>query len=425
MHGDEDVKSHIVGFAANKVRGKVETGKPYRAELACVATRVPIQFDYLSNAALKIEKDLVTNHMRLSLGPTGDVEHIYTIPPSEPLLAEGARQEMLNNGNISKALKWHSDHHILDVGRSGELVVAVLLLTAQDHARVPSEEIGGLSKEPRRSVPLKDFLGKFLGEAVHKEFWTSEPSYVHPNDPDARSLQDRYPNARVWFNHFIEVQDSDVISTEYLWRYLLRGAALVCRKSQEGIDILIPFLLDAEEPIGPSNISVVLVQVKNDVKFSENVDDELFMKMDPYNLGIFSPSEPPRAVVRIVCALAASTAGCKMVKRGVARLAREAKFEAMEAISGQLEVEKPSCASFDFWCHGATQSTFRSMGKDEEANYHDILFLEHRKLRIFSTFGPQFMSDPDKGHITKRELARRILSAGALKDSRHWTKFAS
>lgn len=49
-----------------------------------------------------------------------------------------------------------------------------------------------------------------------------------------------FDNCRLWFNHIIKVEDSNVIRPEFLWKYITRGAMIVCTDNQQGIGIILP-----------------------------------------------------------------------------------------------------------------------------------------------------------------------------------------
>lgn len=48
-----------------------------------------------------------------------------------------------------------------------------------------------------------------------------------------------------------------------MWVFFTRGAAVQCHDNQEGVDIVIPVVLDSAKPLGRYNMSAILLQVKN------------------------------------------------------------------------------------------------------------------------------------------------------------------
>lgn len=381
------------------------------ANIACVAARIPLHFNRLSSAAREQEQRLMTNHMRVCLGVTTDHEYIYTFSPSEPILAEGARLAMMEPSfRLSETLKKFLDTAILDVGTCGELMVAAQLLKAQDYASPDSRARGG---------PLKAFLSQFLGPEVEPRFWTERPSCARSAEAcDLRSLEERYPNGMVWFNHFIQVEDSDVLGSNCLWTFVLRGAAIKCKVGQEGCDFVVPVICDSTKPIGPLNVSAILIQVKNDYKYTKHIQQQLFTKMNPYTLRIL-PRTSSHAVIRVVCALSAPSAGCAMLQNSERRSERNAAEVATKRIAADYNTVP--CTAFDFWSYGATHRTFNVMRPDEESDYRDILRILLRRVDMFTRFSAP---TNDAVYNPEREQCRRVLYPAARADWRHINKWA-
>ena len=74
------------------------------------------------------------------------------------------------------------------------------------------------------------------------------------------ALKNVFPRAEVHFNHFIRIEDDDMISQEILCAVIVRGAAILCKckKLQIGVDVVIPFVIDAIKPVRPHNVSAIL-----------------------------------------------------------------------------------------------------------------------------------------------------------------------
>ena len=83
---------------------------------------------------------------------------------------------------------------------------------------------------------------------------------------------------------------------------MARGAAMLCANGQPGVDGIIPFLLDGDK-ITPVNIGIIMIEVKHDATYSRIHKVDLFVAMDPQNLGLFSTDIP---IIRIIFALAAN-----------------------------------------------------------------------------------------------------------------------
>ena len=106
-----------------------------------------------------------------------------------------------------------------------------------------------------------------------------------------------------------------MVTADHLWKYITRGAMVLCSNHQPGVDIVIP-ICHTQQPLSRDSVTAILIQVKNAEKFQLSIDKTLFDAMDPIGLGLF-PKDPntgrlkvvPKPVIRIVFALASSEAG--------------------------------------------------------------------------------------------------------------------
>jgi hypothetical protein len=419
QNGSQEVQETIIQFARDKVLGGALAGSQ-DGDLACLAARIPLRFDPYSSAAVKTENRLVTNHLRVCLGVTPDRQFISTVSASEPIVAEGARLGMLNS-KLVKTLNRMFESSQLDVGTCGEITVAALLLQAHDNARLASE---------RRSVTLYAFLKSFLGKGAHESLETDPPTEVRNRSPEERvPLTTRFQRARVWFNHFIKIHSSGILTPQYLWACFVRGIAIICAPNQEGCFIVIPMLVDDEKPVASDNVTVIITQVKNDVSYGVDIHKRLFDGMEPHLLGIINP-EKPHPVVRVVCAIASRKAICTMVKASdsEARLERAATSVVNERTEDQastwVEPEDfltSTFTAYDIWCAGAKRASFNVIKVDEEVEYDRLLHVSTRRTPIYTTFDKRFGSSLDD----EREAKRRRLNPGDEGSLLHWDRWAT
>lgn len=121
---------------------------------------------------------------------------------------------------------------------------------------------------------------------------TARPSFSRARD-EQRPLAEAFNDARMWFNHVVKVQDADLINVKYLWRFITRGAMILCANNHCGVDIILPVCFSGEI-LSRDTVTAILIQVKNDTTFDENVRGWLFDMMDPFDINVFSQGNAPR-----------------------------------------------------------------------------------------------------------------------------------
>lgn len=100
------------------------------------------------------------------------------------------------------------------------------------------------------------------------------------------TFRETFSKSKIYFNHFVKIRDPRVANRKYLWMFIARGAAILCASDQVGIAILVPFT-DYKDKLGRKNVSAILIQVKNDRRFSTTPRRWLFDGMNPYFVGVF------------------------------------------------------------------------------------------------------------------------------------------
>ncbi|KAF9505310.1 hypothetical protein BS47DRAFT_1400536 [Hydnum rufescens UP504] len=252
--GSDTIKSTIVSFAREKLVGSKDV-LDWQSKLACLAMRIPVQFDSKSDLGAETSAALVERHMRICLDVDPNSSVMTTVSPSEPLLAEAARATMSLCPGFSAvdALVSHLNDSGPDKGNRGSLLAMLLLILAYDNA----------AKKKTIEVECR-------------------PYYQRAESDDV-ALEDS----------FSEALPLGLIA---------RGAAVICVDNQMGIDLVIPFIA-GDHKLTEENVGVILIQVKNDQNFNEKPLDKLYGGMDPVYLGIL-PTESNIAVIRMVFALA-------------------------------------------------------------------------------------------------------------------------
>ncbi|KAH8103417.1 hypothetical protein BXZ70DRAFT_925519 [Cristinia sonorae] len=400
--GDNDVRSMIVPFCAEKVVGCAIDSIPVPPKLsqsiafACGASRLPLDFR-ADSLARKEEERQVKSHMRICLGTTAGGRHMVTTSPSEPMLAEGSIYALTKCGSsLADALCETLNSTLVDVGERGELLAALLLLLASDNSRMlacsetpqpPKPEPDGPPKkkarlEPyttagRSSTPVSEArpLSTLTAILTPKKriisvvnFLTHllPPGLAVPDMKPSRRmvgdqsplLKDAFATGKIWFNHFIKVADFSVVTQDFLWGYLVRGAAIICANNMLAVDIIIPVLINSDM-LSPRNVTCILIQVKNDGNF-QTTRDHLFVAMDPYDLRIFGEDTNPLPVIRMVFALASHPRHSCLLKT--------------PNHHGRLSSNcKNQHAFYDIWVGGCGPESFGVIEPSQAGTFMDLL----------------------------------------------------
>jgi hypothetical protein len=245
------------------------------------------------------------------------------------------------------------DKNCINLGERGELVAALLVMQARDALTTESN---------RRWVFVPEFIEKLLGASAR----TAGESKLYAGQ-DQKPLDDRFKNARMWFNHVLKLQKADLINVQHLWKFITRGAMVLCANNQPGVDIILPVLyLDdsKSEALSRHTVTAILIQVKNSASFGKNIHPYLFDAMDPFKIKLFDSPMKPLPIIRIVFALASDENVVKHVHRlGVPSRATRSNLKGQDTFT-----------SYDLWCAGMSRVTFPAIGDDsDEASYRKLL----------------------------------------------------
>ncbi len=345
--------------------------------LACLSVRFALEFN-MDGTAGDVARTQVERHMRLCLAATTERETFVTLAGSEPLLAEAAYELMKGTqSNPVQYLANHPDLYCVDRGRRGELVAALLIMRACDAARAASSG--------QRWVSVDGFMEGLLPQAKYQILKKSFPTFYR--DGEKYDFAATFRDYGIWCNHIIKVEKKAMFSADHLWKFITRGAMIMCSDNQDGIDIVIP-ICHTQQALSRQTVTAILVQVKNAQKYKLKIDNELFVKMNPIELGLFPSGVDAKPVIRIVLALASTKAGVNFPEqRG-----REHHYD-------------DPFTAFDVWCAGLSNDTFRHID-DDLASYQLLL---ERSLRSHDAF--ELLEDPKLDKETRQlrgSLRRRM-----------------
>jgi hypothetical protein len=282
----------------------------------------------------------IANHMRICVEIGVQTETIRGIAASEPILSEAASYVMRQNPKLNLA---ENLSHILSGfsinGDRGELLVAALFTLARDAVIAP---------KPQPLVPK--FCHHFsVAELLSCLFETSlldaMPS-ICPSGVEQLTLGMATRTTGMHFNHFIKAQERKVITHRYLTAFIARGAAILGANYQPGVDAVFPYLF-RNPSLDETNVGFILVQVKNDSKYSQP-HFELFGDMDPFQCGLLDDSCIDGCfsipIIRIVFALRGTLSG------EVRSMTYSSPSEGADPL--YFQDGQPRFISYDYWCSG-------------------------------------------------------------------------
>jgi hypothetical protein len=177
---------------------------------------------------------------------------------------------------------------------------------------VSSEDLKYDGVAEGRIVTMLEFIDALVPPKSRPGVRRRRPHYCSEGHSPKLSLENAFTKAHIYFNHFIKVHDFKMVEREYLWRFICRGAAIICANNQRGVDIVIPVLMGTV--LHPKFVTAIFVQVKNDRTYTDDISDLLLTDMDPFEVKLFTENDakaPLPPVLRIVLALASERSAVK------------------------------------------------------------------------------------------------------------------
>jgi hypothetical protein len=359
--------------------------------LACLSVRFPLEFDLSKPDARDRVTKQIEHHMRLCTIATRGFDVLFSTVGSEPLLAEAAAWAMVKgNTNPIRELSKYMGENCVHHGNRGELVAALLVMQARDALTNSQSEI----RRPKW-VYVCEFLKSLLGPSAETDAYT--PS-VAISDDGSQTLFTTFKRARMWFNHVLKIRNDDLINVQYLWKFISRGAMILCANNQRGVDIVLPICYSGDG-LSRDNVTAILIQVKNDTSFGGNIHGYLFDAMDPFTVGLFNKRSRPRPIIRMVFALASKTSVVKpdISPRSSPRTNKHGNF-----------------TSYDIWCAGTSRETFPIMGADEDAYRRlvDRTRFPDQEYAVGAIQGVKYPKEVEKGKIELLRQFNPLLEVG-------------
>jgi hypothetical protein len=347
--------------------------------------------------------------MRLCIATTAELKMI-TITGSEPLLAEAAYQLMKSTQtNAVHHLAQHLDMNCIYRGRRGELAAALLIMQAYDAARVVSG---------RRWVSVVNFMEALLPTSEYDTLLQSGPTFWRTEDDNKMTFEAIFKDCGMRFNHIIKIETKEMISVDYLWKFVTRGAMILCTTNQEGIDIVLPVCYTTQN-LGPDSVTAVIIHVTNAEDFKTELNKLSYDAMDSAVTSVIFSTLPDSELTtetetlaepkkkKMKATLISKKVTPKPVIRMVFALASPEPAIVFRDRAEALEHRLDEFTAFDIWLAGLSDQTFKQIQDADLESYEKLL--EH-SLLPHDAF--ELKDDPhlgDKARNLRRARRRRMM----------------
>ncbi|KAI0289435.1 hypothetical protein BC826DRAFT_1031818 [Russula brevipes] len=366
------------------------------AVLACLSVRFGLEFDLSDPNTRAVQITQVERHLRLCLAASPGLDCLLTAAGSEPFLAKAAADLIHRSPKTSaQHLASHGELNCIDRGQRGELVASLLIMQARDDAYWNNEP-------PRHDwMHVMDFMRALLPQEKYEMFIDARPAYYQSETQDA-SFGTTFRDSKMWFNHVIQLDKGEMIHVSQLWKFLSRGAMIICPPGHYGIDIVLPVCYQGNS-LERGNMTAILIQVQNATRFGKNISGKLFPRMNPFDVGLVSKGDHPLPIIRMVFALGSNKCGIAIAPQPVRR--RGGNFTA-----------------YDIWCAGMSAETFACVRANDQPSYVHLLLRSLQANQAYNLVDiPKMFTTPDS--VINRGNARRSLRALAGPEPAHNDKY--
>ncbi|EMD38831.1 hypothetical protein CERSUDRAFT_112559 [Gelatoporia subvermispora B] len=339
---------------------------------AILSSRLDLEFKPTSRPFIADAEDCelrqVQKHLRvvLDMVPLSHLRTTLTVSPSEPTVVEAASRLMRREGfHAGIALYSILLRHAPPVSRGfhGDIVVASVILDTLDNCTFDH-----FGQKTRFIVPVKNFLEALLPQDSCEQLNYSPSS--RSSEHHTSDLEEMFQRSSMYVTHFIRALDLGVLRREILIRYVVRGAGIICSSKDGRVDLVLPFLYSGNA-LTATNVSAVLVRVRNATADSPTSHLDLQDDINPYTLGIF-PEGEALPVIRIFVDVKSRQHRSKDPVTGC--YIRHAPPQVYPTHHSKLHRGEPPSGytSFDVWCHGLSSKTFRTIKPEHDKVYQDL-----------------------------------------------------
>jgi hypothetical protein len=237
LHLPSPVKlEKILHLARQKLQPKGFSASDENSVAACVSLRYLLTSDINYPQGRMMQSELVKSYMQVVRSIPSHRMFMQVDAPSEPVLAETAAV-ILHEGkhDIPEILRTLLSRGLLAKGERGELVMRYLLINAHDAAAL---EEGPTKSGLRYHRPVRflSLLKHLLVEEVYSKILEAKSVLDKQNTGD--TLEIAMKDVWVHFSHFSQAGDSEILQLHNSRHLFLRGTALQCKPTQEGIDCI-------------------------------------------------------------------------------------------------------------------------------------------------------------------------------------------
>jgi hypothetical protein len=345
--------------------------------LACLSVRFALEFDLSSPSTKLVQATQVERHLQICLAASPGLDTLLTVAGSEPNLAKAATQLInLSGQSAARLLAWHKELNCIDRGQRGELVALLLVMQARD---IAAQNVG-----TNGWVYVKDFMKALTSPNSHQELFEAIPSRYCQTEQNT-TLEVTFEDSKIWFNHVIKIEHGEMIHASHLWKFVSRGAMILCPPGHYGVDIILPVCFKGNV-LARNNMTAIRIQVKNAKRFQTKISGGLFNHMSPFDVGLFSKGDSPLPTIRMVFALASDESGITLAPQATRH-------------------HRHNFTTYDIWCAGISPVTFGCIG-DDQSSYTYLLqrSLDVNQAYTLVDISPGYF---DKNSISQRGAARR------------------
>jgi hypothetical protein len=247
----------------------------------------------------------------------------------------------------------------------------------------------------RRWVSVIEFMEALLPASKYAVLRESVPTTLPTSSTTSGcdTFEGIFKDYGLWFNHVIKIERRELISVDYLWRFVTRGAMILCATNQEGIDIVLPVHLTTQT-LGPESVTAIVIQVKNTKDHKTEIKKRLFDAMDSVVRRVIFSSfgadfdcvpdsdsdsdsllVEPKNKKRKATAAAEETLEATMVKpKPVIRLVFALGSPDPSVVFKELSNEPGNdLTTFDIWLGGLSCETFKQIKEEDLESYKTLL----------------------------------------------------
>ncbi|CAI2187079.1 3041_t:CDS:2, partial [Funneliformis geosporum] len=217
--------------------------------LAVLSSRISLDI----TAESRIASELVAGFMGICVHVSEDRCRLLVFYPSEPIVAEAAASLMQHEIVFRKLLNFLLDAlhtGYVEPGYRGELVARLLLMIAWDQA---TGSRGLLSSSMSSHLENLGYMREFVSQPIRvKDFLTSLFGQDNYND-HIQDLPQKFADGLLAFTHFIPLTYTPTqIELKSLF---IRYAAVICKRNQAGVDLILPVLKLSKEYVFKGRIT--------------------------------------------------------------------------------------------------------------------------------------------------------------------------